>query len=286
MAVSGSQHLAHQLYMYSVQPQDPCAHTACKQLRCSAYAQCRNCLLRCAALRCAVPCRWVFLGEGLPSITFALMLPCLLPGGPGKMRSSRWLSHAELQLLRADVSLTGWRQQLLQLLGCRFLVCVCLIHSAQPPVAVFHQHAALCTVSHAVGGQGLLGRVTCRGPVIPAFPRLLQRELPDKKHLSNEASANSSSDTAALPGHVTGVPDSALGDTPTSIPLRPSDSSSAAARADLPTIFQPQPAADTLVLDTQERPAILDWQLLLCVVRTGQIWVLACSEAVKSEQWK
>jgi hypothetical protein len=66
----------------------------------------------CGVLWCAVLRRWVFLGEGLPSIAFALMLPCLLPGSPGKMRSSRWLSHAELQLLRADVSLAGSLQQL------------------------------------------------------------------------------------------------------------------------------------------------------------------------------
>lgn len=37
------------------------------------------------------------------------------------------------------------------------------------------------------------------------------------------------------------------------------------------------------MLDTPERPAILDWQLLLGVVRIWQIWVLATSEAVKSE---
>lgn len=114
---------------------------------------------------------------------------------------------------------------------------------------------------------------------------MLQRELPDRKQLSNEASAHSnSSDTAAaLPGHETDAADSALGDTPTTVPLRPSDSSGAAARADLPAAFQAQPVADTPVLDTPERPAILDWQLLLGVVRIWQIWVLATSEAVKSE---
>lgn len=153
--------------------------------------------------------QWVFLGEGLPCIAFALLLPCLLPGSPGKMRSSRWLSHAELQLLRAD------------------------------------------------------------------------RELPDRKQLcSNDTSANSSSDTA-LPAHSTNAPDSALNEAPT-VPLRASDSSSAAARADLPAAFHTHPAADTPVLDTQKPPAILDWQLLRWVVRTWQIWVLACSEAIKS----
>lgn len=142
--MSGSRHLAHWLYMYNVQPTYPCAHTVCKQLRCVTDGQCRNCLLCCAALCCAVPCRWVFLGEGLPSITFALMLPCLLPAGPGKMRSSRWLSHAELQLLRADVSLAGSQRQL-QLLGCRFLVCFVPSTSQRRPVAMFisMQHSAL-----------------------------------------------------------------------------------------------------------------------------------------------
>jgi hypothetical protein len=64
---------------------------------------------RCAVLSravpcCAVLCRWVFLGEGLPSITFALLLPCLLPGGPSRMGSSSLLNHKELQMLRTDVS--------------------------------------------------------------------------------------------------------------------------------------------------------------------------------------
>lgn len=50
--------------------------------------------------------RWVFLGEGLPSIALALVLPCLLPGGPARLKPGRLLSQEELQLLRADVSTT------------------------------------------------------------------------------------------------------------------------------------------------------------------------------------
>jgi hypothetical protein len=52
-------------------------------------------------------CRWVFLGEGIPSVALALALPWLLPAGPGSSsRAARhMLSPADMQLLAGDVSL-------------------------------------------------------------------------------------------------------------------------------------------------------------------------------------
>ena len=49
-------------------------------------------------------CRWVFLGEGIPSICLALVLPWLLPTGPARMKPGKLLNQQELLLLSADVS--------------------------------------------------------------------------------------------------------------------------------------------------------------------------------------
>lgn len=159
---------AHQLYMHSVQPQDPCTLTHCLQAAEVSYGRAMPqwpAEVCCAVVCCAVPCRWVFLGEGLPSITFALLLPCLLPGGPGKMRSSRWLSHAELQLLRADVSLAGWRQQLLQkarLLWSFLCVDPSTWRSRLLLCFISTQRSAELSAMHLAAKKGLLGRVACR----------------------------------------------------------------------------------------------------------------------------
>lgn len=60
-------------------------------------------------MRCAHACdpclsRWVFIGEGIPSIALAVMLPYLLPASPTDLQKGSCLDAEELALLSADVS--------------------------------------------------------------------------------------------------------------------------------------------------------------------------------------
>jgi hypothetical protein len=65
-----------------------------------------------------------------------------------------------------------------------------------------------------------------------------------------------------------------------------SEMSRAAARADVPgpevNDSSPHPAAAALG-QLPQKPVLVDWHLLLRVVKVWQIWYLACTEAVKGK---
>lgn len=62
------------------------------------------------------------------------------------------------------------------------------------------------------------------------------------------------------------------------------DADAAAARADVPAAHQAHIAAAAVPSGLPQKPVLVDWRLLLRVMKIWQVWVLACSESVKGER--
>lgn len=115
---------------------------------------------------------------------------------------------------------------------------------------------------------------------------VLQRELgtkhptADPAHVAAPASGSTTAEPAAA----------ALSGSSAAELLAPmvTGSSSVAAQSDLPATSQDAPegtaGAAAEVVEPPQKPVLIDWPLLLRIMKIWQIWVLACSESIKSEQ--
>jgi hypothetical protein len=205
------------------------------------------------------------------------------------MGSSSLLNHKELQMLRDDVS-QSWRPW-----GSRCCVSCQLMYDgghaaryARPMAA--DPHAKTTTpwrtglASHV---RACAKRLQACVNVAPCFMvSVLQRALGTKQptadpaHVAAQARSSTTAPPAADP-----LSESSAAEL---LAPRVSHSSSAAARSDLPAHL-PAPGvvvagAAAEAVQLPQKPVLVDWPVLLRVMKIWQIWVLAWSESIKSEQ--